>query len=287
MFKSLKSYFVLFLLALIWGSSFILIKKGLLAYDYAQVAALRLSLAFISLLPFVFFAFKEVTYSQLPYLLVVGLFGNCIPAFLFSKSQILLDSSFVGVLNSLTPIFTLLIGFFFFRIKIFKRNILGIILGCLGVLFLFFSSNIYQAKLDYSILFVVISTLCYAISLNVIKFKLASLRSVYITSLAFLFIGPFSLYYLSTTDFLMIINSKEGLIAFKYIVILSIIGTSFAVTLFNYLVKESSVIFASSVTYLIPLIALFWGFFDNEIIRQEYIYGLVFILFGVYLTKNN
>ena len=124
--KLTRNFLIIFLLALIWGSSFILMKRGLEAFTYEQVSTLRLFIAFLSLLPFVLSAFKKVTKKHWRFIMIVAFLGNGIPAFLFAKAQMYLESSFIGILNSLTPIFTLIFGVYFFRLKPSNINIVGI-----------------------------------------------------------------------------------------------------------------------------------------------------------------
>ena len=103
--KTFSNYILLAILAIIWGSSFILMKKGLEVYSYTEVAALRLVIAFISLSPFIFFAIKEIKKRHWIPVFIVGIFGNMLPAFLFTKAQTVLESSLTGMLNSFTPFF--------------------------------------------------------------------------------------------------------------------------------------------------------------------------------------
>ena len=284
--KSLKNYLTLIFLAIIWGSSFILMKKGLESYSYIQVAGLRLFIAFLSLLPFIYNAFKKVGRKHWIPIIITALLGNGIPAFLFTKAQTHLASSFVGILNSLTPIFTLLLAIFFFKAKTSRANMLGVIIGLYGA-FLLSSSNLINITINikYTLL-IIIATLSYAISVNVIKKYLYDLDAISISALAFLFIGPISGIYIYDNNIIYILSSQDGIKALIYIIILAVVGTSFAVVIFNKLIKESSVIFASSVTYIIPVIAIIWGIADNEEILIHHIIGTIIILCGVYLVNK-
>ena len=279
-------YFLLFILALIWGSSFILMKKGLIVYSYTQVAALRLFIAFIFLSPFLIKAFAKVKKKHIVPLLLTAILGNGIPAFLFTKAQTVLDSSFVGVLNSLTPLFTLFLGWLFFSNKIRKTNLLGILIGLIGAIYL--STSVSDVKIDLNVyvFFIVLATVFYAASVNIIKNYLYDLDSVSISSLAFLLLGPFCGLYIFSTDFTDIYSSSEGLIALLYIAVLSIIGTALALIIFNKLVQRSSAIFASSVTYLIPIVAIFWGIFDGEEIYLQYYIGTIIIMLAIFLVNK-
>ena len=284
--KSIKNYITLFFLATIWGSSFILMKKGLLVFSDTQVAALRLFIAFLSLTPFLFQAFKKVNKKHILPIFIMAFFGNGIPAFLFTKAQTELDSSLVGILNSLVPLFTLLLGVYFFKSKPSKINILGVLLGLCGAVFLalFVAGN--GIEINNYVLLVVLATVMYAISINVIKKYLQNIDALSVTALAFAIIGPLSAFYIFSTDFLTLVQTEEGIEALLYITLLAIVGTSAAVVIFNKLIIRSSAIFASSVTYLIPIIAILWGVFDGENITIHHILAVIIILSGVYLVNK-
>ncbi|MAW21241.1 MAG: hypothetical protein CMD16_02455 [Flavobacteriales bacterium] len=285
--KLIRNYVIIFFLAVIWGSSFILMKRGLDAFTYTQVSTLRLFIAFLALLPFVFSACKKAAKKHWKSIIIVAFLGNGIPAFLFAKAQIYLESSLVGILNSLTPLFTLILGVYFFRAKPSRINVIGIIIGLSGALILFLSDITSGFSINYYVLFVILATAFYATSINVIRKYLSDLDAISISALAFLFLGPASAIYLFSTDFLSILFTDKGKSSFVYIVILGVFGTSFAVVIFNKLIQDSSAIFASSVTYLIPIVALLWGVFDEENITIYYLAGVVIILSGVYLVNRD
>ena len=284
--KSIKNYVVLILLAVIWGSSFILMKRGLDVYSYTQVAALRLFIAFLSLTPFLLRAVKVVQKKHIIPIVVMALFGNGIPAFLFTKAQTQLDSSLVGILNSLVPLFTLLLGVYFFKTKPTKTNIVGIIIGLCGAVFLTYSTIAEGVEINNYVFLVILATVMYAISINVIKKYLQDLDALSISSLAFLVIGPVSAVYIFNTDFLALSVTERGVEALLYIALLAVVGTSLAVVIFNQLISRSSAIFASSVTYLIPIVAIFWGVFDGEKVTIIHLLSVVIILSGVYLVNK-
>ena len=284
--KSVRNYILLICLALIWGSSFILMKRGLVIYTDTQVAALRLFIAFLSLTPFLLKAVRVIKKKHIFPVLIMAFFGNGIPAFLFAKAQTQLDSSIVGILNSLVPLFTLLLGVYFFKYRPSTINIIGVIIGFIGATILALSTINEGISLNGYVLLVVIATAMYAISINVIKKYLYDLDAVSITSIAFLVIGPLSALYIFNTDFLMIASTNEGSVALVYIFILAVIGTSLAVVIFNKLVSDSSAVFASSVTYLIPIVAIFWGVMDGEDVTLAHLFSVVIILIGVYLVNR-
>ncbi|MAU36435.1 MAG: EamA family transporter [Flavobacteriales bacterium] len=288
--KLLKNYLALSLLALIWGSSFILMKKGLEFFSFVEVATLRIVIAFLALIPFLPRAIKNIKRKHYIPLAITAFLGNGLPAFLFAKAQTEMDSALVGILNSAVPLFTLILGILFFRVTVSKKNIFGIFFGFLGVIILTFNTfhegvftiNIY-------VLFVILATIFYAISINVIKYYLYDLDATSIVALAFLIIFPFASIYLFNTKFIYHLQAAnlEGYKAFGYIVVLAVIGTSVASIIFNKLLSTSSAIFASSITYLIPIVAIFWGFFDGEIISISHLLGFGIIIIGVYLVNKD
>ena len=285
--KSVRNYASLAFLALIWGSSFILMKRGLEVFDFMEVAALRIVIAFVSLTPFLPQAFKFVKPKHYFPIVISALLGNGIPAFLFTKAQTELDSSLVGTLNGTVPLFTLILGVYFFSAKPSKANILGIFMGLLGIVFLAFSTLKDGFAFNGYIFLVVLATIFYATSINVIKKYLQDLNPASIAALAFLIIGPIAAVYLYNTSFLYQLQTHpDGYKALGYIALLSVLGTSMAAIIFNRLLNRSSAIFTASITYLIPIVAIFWGVLDGEIITSYHVLGSVIILSGVYLVNK-
>ena len=275
------------LLALIWGSSFILMKRAILSFTPVQVGAMRIVFAggFTALIGFK--SFKLLNQKDLFPLIVVGWLGNGIPYILFPIAVQWIDSSIVGVINSLVPIFTLIIGFIWFRFQPKWNQLAGIFLGFTGAFFLIKPEGSFelQGQVGYALL-AVIATLCYAISINTINSKLKHLNAMAITNLSLLTVAPFMLIYILTTDFTERFSihplAWENL---GYIAILGIIGSSVAIILFNHLIKISSPIFSSSVTYAIPIVAIIWGLIDGEPIGLRHLAGVGGILFGIWLVN--
>jgi drug/metabolite transporter (DMT)-like permease len=280
---------ILLLLAFIWGSSFILMKRGLESFSYTQVASLRLFIAFLFMIPFAMPHLKLMFGKKAKFIATVGFFGNGIPAFLFTFAQTGLSSSLTGMLNSLTPLFTLILGVMVFQIKIKWFNALGVIIGLIGATGLVYANNTsgFSGSFFYAS-FILVATIMYATTVNVIKKHLPEIPSVQIASLAFMFVGPFAGIYLFTTDFTTIITTQPAaLSSLGYITILAIIGSAVSVMVFNMLIKMTSAIFASSVTYVIPVFAIMWGVFDGEIISFLHVIWIMVILFGVYLVNTS
>ena len=288
--KKTNQLFILIFLALIWGSSFILMKKGLHSYSPVEITLYRLFIVFIVFLPFGIKELNKVTLKTGSILLISGLIGSAVPYFLFIKAQTKIDSSLNGILNSITPLFTIMFGFILFKQKIKSRAFIGVCTGLIGASALVWVSskgiNI-KKNLIYSIL-PIIGSACYALNLNIIKVYLKDISAVKITSWSFLLIGPVAgIYLFFNTDFNShLVNNDPNMINFLYINILGILGTGFAVWLFNVLIKHTSSVFASSVTYLIPIVAILWGIIDGEIFTIIQAILSVLILLGVYLIKS-
>lgn len=288
--KSVWQWILLIFLAFIWGSSFILMKKGLESYDNFQVASLRILISFIFLSPVIIRNFKKIKRDQWWKVVVAGLLGSGIPAFLFTTAQTKISSSMSGMLNSLVPLFTVVIGFIFFKLELRIMKVLGVLVGLIGALGLLNSTgniSLQNQEMIYGSL-VVIATICYATNVNFIKDQLSEVSSLNITAFGFLLIGPLVAVHLFSTDFIEItLSDEKAPLNLFFISLLSIFGTAIAVILFNMLIKKVSAVFASSVTYMIPVFAIFWGFVDGESISWMQLLFISIILSGVYMVNRD
>ncbi|MEQ9262318.1 MAG: DMT family transporter [Owenweeksia sp.] len=284
---TLTAWAVFIGLAITWGSSFILMKFGLRSFSSSQIGMLRISLAFLFTALIGFRHFKKLNRTNIFPLAVVGLLGNGIPYILFPLAIRYMDSSLVGILNSLVPLFTLLIGVIWFGIRIKWLSIVGIAMGLAGAIWLLLPGmDVGMSNLAYGV-YPIIATVCYAISINTINSKLKDLGSFAITLLSLMFIGVPAIVYVFFTNFLDIMQSDpEAWNSLGYIAVLGIMGTSLAVILFNYLIKSSGSLFAASVTYIVPVVALIWGLVDGEDIGLNHLFGMSAILLGVYLVNR-
>jgi len=289
---NLKNWGYLVLLALIWGSSFILIKRGLEVFSPGEVGAFRIVSAAVFLLPLSLPRVKNLNRKQLTYLIIVGLVGSFIPAFLFAKAQTQLSSSLTGVLNALTPLAVVVIGALLFGSKITRRNGLGLAIAFIGVFVLvtvkegsdfgaFTEINAYA-------FFVILACICYGFNLNIIKFKFEKLKPIEITAISLLMVLPVALIYLMAgTQFSYKLVSVDGaMIALGYLTILGVLGTAIALIIFNIMVKTATPVFASSVTYLIPIVAIFWGVLDGEVLLIGHYVGIAAVILGVYIGNR-
>jgi drug/metabolite transporter (DMT)-like permease len=283
------SLFLLIVLSLIWGTSFILIKQGLKVFDADEVGALRVAAASLFLLPVALVNLRELKSEHYWKLFASGMMGIFIPAFLFATAQTRMDSSVAGILNTLTPLFTMLIGAFIFKQKFKVLAIVGIALGFTGTLLLSLSrSGGSISGFNAFALLIVVACFFYGSNLNYIKFNIPDLRSITITSISLLLISPLAIIYLiGFTDFTDKFSTNEGAWkAFGFIVLLGFMSTAVATTLFNRLVKISTPLFASSVTYVMPIVAVMWGVVDNEILQAGHFIGMALIIGGVYLANK-
>lgn len=276
-------------LAFVWGSSFILMKRGLEVYSYTQVASIRIAISFLVLLPIAWRNLKRTTPRDWIYLFIVGLCGTGLPAFLFAKAQTHISSSLAGMLNSLVPLFTLILGIIVFQLRFPRNRILGVFIGLIGALGLLGigSSGNLSGEWKYGLL-VVMATICYAISVNVIKKFLPHIKATAITAISILFIGPPVSIYLFLTDFTTRLEpTYTSISALIAVLLLGFFGTAVAIIIFNMLIKQVSPLFASSVTYLIPIVAIFWGIADGEVISVVQLISIGIILGGVYLVNRS
>lgn len=280
---------LLVILALIWGTSFILMKKGLVVFSPGEVAALRVTVAGIILLPLAVLKWKEIKTSQVPKLFLSGLLGVFIPAFLFTTAQKHIDSSVAGILNTLSPMWTMIMGAVFYK-QIFKRaSVLGIIIGLAGTVMLMLSrsgGNI--SGINLYCLLIVLACAFYGFNLNYIKFNIPDLRSLTITSGSIALVAPLGAIYLfGFTDFTSKFSAVPGAWqAFGYIALLALMSTAVAVSIFNMLVKMTTPLFASTVTYIMPLVSVMWGVLDGEQLFFTHFIGMAAILGGVYLANR-
>ena len=287
--QNVLAWFLLILLALIWGSSPIMIKKALVQLGPFEIGALRLSLASLVLMPFLLKSLNEIKKKDYFILFISGIVGNVIPYFLYPIAQTQIDSATSGVLTSLTPFFALIIGVIFYKLKATKNNIIGLCIGFLGTSILILFSNSSEGfSADLYGLFVVAATLLYGINLNLVKYHLKHLKPITITAFSIVSILPITLYILfAHTEFpshLKLVN--EYLLEFGYVFVLGVLGTSIATLIFYNLIKIKDTVFASMVTYLMPIVAIGFGVLDGEKINLIQLFGMLLVLLGVFINSK-
>lgn len=280
---------LLILLALIWGTSFILMKRGLIVFSAGELGSIRVAAASLFLLPLALMRLKDLRTRHLLKLFLSGMMGVFFPAFLFALAQTELKSSVTGIMNSLTPILTMLVGVWFFDQKFRRQSIIGIVLGLIGTVILILANSGGSIEgVNLFALLVILACIFYASNVNYIKYKITDLNALTITSVSLLLIGPLAIAYLfGFTAFVDKMQNRDGAwAALGYILLLGFMSTSLATILFNKLVKMTSPIYTSSVTYLIPIVAVLWGIFDGESLYPGHFFGMGAIIGGVYLANR-
>ena len=277
------------LLALVWGSSFILIMRGLDAFSPMQVAGLRIFIAGITLLPFVIGKASRVRRTEWKYIFAIGVFGNAIPAFLFPMAETKINSATAGILNVLSPIWVLILGSLIFELAFTRRQFFGVMLGFIGVVCLILLGNeeldLFE-NITYS-MFPILATVGYGLSTIIMKRYLNETPSVLASGFALLAIAiPYAIYLMFYSDIIPVFqHHPEAWASLGYIAILAIFGTGIALVLFYRLVQRTNPIFSASVTYVIPIVALAWGLLDGEQISVLQMLSMGIILGGVYLVN--
>ncbi|MFN3755977.1 MAG: DMT family transporter [Flavobacterium sp.] len=284
--RQLKFLF-LGILAVIWGSSFILIKRGLTGLDPYQLGALRMVFAALFLLVIGFKSIAQIQLRHWKYIAITAIFGTFIPVFLFSVAQTEISSSVSAILNSLTPLNTLLIGILLFSIDFQRRQIFGVFFGLAGSILLIWNGAVNNPDQNYNYaILLVLASICYALNVNIIKTYLSDLSPLSITTGNFVVMVIPAFLVLIFSGFFEAVQLPETQNVLIYILILGIIGTALANILFFKLIKISSPVFASSVTYLIPVVAFLWGLVDNESLTFIQLIGAMIIMVGVYLSAK-
>ncbi|KAB2909061.1 MAG: DMT family transporter [Ignavibacteriales bacterium] len=285
--SSFFSWLTLFALAVIWGTSFILMKKGLEVFSSMEVGSLRVVISAVVLLPLAFKNYALHLKKNWKAFLFFAALTNLGPAILFAIAQTKISSSLAGILDSMTPIFTFLIGVLFYSVKFTISQIGGLLLGIVGSGLLILFSGGDLGEVNFFAFFVVLATVLYGVGSNFLSKRFADMNSVALTSLAFMTILPVATLILISSGFINTMTTKPGAWgAFGYITILGVVGTAMSLILFYRLILVTSPVFASTVTYLIPIVAVLWGFIDGEALSIMHIVGVLLIISGVYFINR-
>lgn len=280
--RKIWHWLVLAILSLIWGTSYILMKKGLESFSYFQVGSLRIFITFICLLPVAIKNLPKLNRENLKSVLVIGFLGNAIPAFLFPLAQTQISSSMAGMLNSLSPVFTLLLGITIYKRKAIRTQIAGVFLGLAGAVGL-----IYTGSFTFNLwgLLVVLATILYGMSSNEVS-RVKGLNGLQLTSLSFFVISPVAIIYLIFSDFSAAMATENWVRNLGFIAVLAIFGSATALAMFYLLIRDTSPIFAAMVTYFIPVVATMWGLADNEKLTYSMLVSVIFIIAGVVIINR-
>ncbi|MFN9113938.1 MAG: DMT family transporter [Bacteroidota bacterium] len=281
-------WLIFLLLCLVWGSSFILMKLGLVALSPLEVAGLRLLSAGIVLTPFFFEAWKKTNLKTKIFAVLIGLLGSFFPGILFCMAETTLHSSIAGVLNATTPLFVMIVGFLLFRRAVQLIQVTGIMVGFLGVLLLFYPSiSVQDGSFTAKALLILLATIMYGFNVNIANLHLSSTAPLHVASLSLVMLIPVDLFILVlqgffSKDFSAISLQKAAISS----VVLGVFGTAMATWLFYVLMQRSGPLFSSMVTYGIPFVALGWGMLAGEAITGIALLALLLILLGVYLVNK-
>ena len=284
-----KKWFFLFILAITWGSSFILIKKGLQGLSPLQLGSLRTVISALFIFTIGFKSLKTIQSHQWKWIVITGFLGTFFPSFLFAFAETEVDSGVVSILNSLVPLNTILIGLAVFKITSTKTQVFGVILGFIGASMLIFNSMELHPDQNYLYAgFVVLATVMYASSVNIIKRYLQDVKPIAIATGNFVAIVIPAVLVLSFSNFFTIQTFENDAIyrSIGCVAILSLFGTVMAKIIFNRLIQISSPVFASSVTYLMPVVALLWGLLDGEVFGLNQGLASLLIVSGIYLANK-
>ena len=284
----LNKWFYLAALSFIWGSSFILIKKGLVGLTAIELGSIRIIISAFVLIPFTFNRLKEITFKQWKWIIISAFVGSFFPAFLFAFAEQEIDSSVASILNSIVPLNTIIIGLVLFGIKSTKRQIIGVLLGFFGAYQLIISGiNLNPDQNYFYSGLVIICSFLYAFNVNIIKKYLQELSAVAIATGHFIVILIPSIIVLLISDFnFEKLQNPQTQISLFYVTLLAIFGTTLAKILFNKLINISSAVFASSVTYSMLIVSIFWGVMDGEIFSINQLFATIIIVIGILLTNK-
>ncbi|MBF8149906.1 EamA family transporter [Winogradskyella sp. F6397] len=289
-----KVWFYFIALVLIWGSSFILIKNGLNGYTVWQAATIRLVSAFFVMFFFAIRHIRKIPSEKVPVILLVSLLSMVFPSYLFSIAQSQISSALAGILNALVPMFTSVLGLLFFRKSINKLQWLGLAIGFISASFLILITTGSTFSLNEYALLIIVATICYGLNFNIVKTYLSDVNSLHVTTIAVSFSGIFGFLFLFFSGYDSYINvSEQQVFPLLSLITLGVLGTALAQFMQNQLIQKSSAVFASSLTYLIPVVAVLWGVLDGEKLVFWHYLGMLGILIGVLIlnkfgkSKNN
>jgi drug/metabolite transporter (DMT)-like permease len=287
--KNLK-WIYLILLSLVWGSSFILIKKGLVGLSALQLGSFRIIFAAAFLILVGFKSIYRLKKEQWKWIVISGFLGSFFPVYLFAFAETEIDSAVASILNATTPLMTLIFGVMFFGMLYTQNKITGVVIGLLGALGLIFSGA--QVNPDQNYLYaglVVIAAGCYAINVNLIKKYMHDISALGIASGNFLvlLVPALLVLYLTNFSFSTVAANPQVELSIIYVAVLGVVGTGIALIIFNRLIQISDPVFSSSVTYTIPVVGLAWGIFDGEIFSLPQLLFTGVILLGVFIVNRS
>lgn len=283
-----KKWYLLVFLGCVWGSSFVLMKLGLKGVNPIQMGSLRILFAAAFLVIVGFKHIAKIPLHKWKFIALTSIFGTFLPVYLFAIALSKIDGSISSILNSLTPLNTLIAGILFFKMDVQRRQIFGVIIGFIGcVLLILFGDGESTTENYYYALLIVLASICYGVNVNLIKKYLSDLKPLTISTGNFLIMLFPALIVLYFSGFFEITHEPKVMTSLGFIAILGIVGTGFSNILFFKLIQISSPVFASSVTYLIPVVAILLGYFImDETLSFVQGIGAFVVLLGVYFSSR-
>ncbi len=285
---NLRKWGTLIILSVIWGSSYILIKKGLTGLTPVQLGSLRVIITTLLIAPIGYNKIKHIPKNKMKWVAISAFVGSFFPAYLFAFAETEISSSVTAVMVSLTPLFTLLISVIIFGEELLKKQVIGVIIGFLGIVVLINNELLSSSFNILYVMFIVLAAFCYAVNANLLKYKLPNIPALGIVFMSFLFmfIPAFIVLFFSDFPFSDFTSNPLILESILYIVILALFGTAVAKVMYIKLLAISTPVFSVSTTYLMPVVAIFWGLLDGEEFKLTQFIGTSIILLGVYLVTK-
>lgn len=282
------NWFIFISLSFIWGSSFILMKEGLLALSAFQVASLRIISSGLVLLPVALRHIRAVPAKKIGIIFLSGTLGSLLPAYLFCMAEVHIDSALAGTLNALTPVFAIIMGALFFQSRTSTNKVIGIFVSLSGSVLLFFAQPGFHEQSNIrDVLFIIAATIMYGFNINMVGKYLKDIPSLHIAAIALSLNAIPALAVLYATGYFSEnIFSHAMLVSAGYTFILGVAGTALASVIFYMLIKRAGMVFASMVTYAIPIVAVFWGIIYGETVGWKQVVCLLIILSGVYIASQ-
>ncbi|MFL2633709.1 MAG: DMT family transporter [Candidatus Marisimplicoccus sp.] len=285
---NLRKWGTLIILSVIWGSSYILIKKGLTGLTPVQLGSLRVIITTLLIAPIGYNKIKHIPKNKMKWVAISAFVGSFFPAYLFAFAETEISSSVTAVMVSLTPLFTLLISVIIFGEELLKKQVVGVIIGFLGIIVLINNELLSSSFNILYVMFIVLAAFCYAVNANLLKYKLPNIPALGIVFMSFLFmfIPAFIVLFFSDFPFSDFTSNPLIIESIVYIVILALFGTAVAKVMYIKLLAISTPVFSVSTTYLMPVVAIFWGLLDGEEFKLTQFIGTSIILIGVYLVTK-
>lgn len=284
-----RKWFYLIVLSLIWGTSYILIKKGLEGFNPVQLGVVRILLTATLLFFIGFRTLRNVSRVEWKWIAISGMVGSFFPVFLFAFAQTEIDSSIASILNSTVPLFTIIVGFFWFSIMFSRRQFFGVIVGLLGAILLIILGAEINPDQNYRYAgLVLVATIGYAFNANIIKSKLQDVSPMAITvgNFAVMIVPALLMFGFTGIWKAEVVQGPNFWSSLGYLVILALLGTCVAKVMFTRLIQISTPVFSVSVTYLIPVVGVAWGLLDGERFLLTQLLAALVILLGVYLVNK-